>query len=58
MKKEELIKTAKKLLANSDFSKEEVEKVKGLRNEYKAIGFAGKEKAAVKMTFVRSAEKN
>ena len=33
MKKEELIKTAKKLLANSDFSKEEVEKVKGLRNE-------------------------
>lgn len=43
-KKEELIKTAKKLLANSDFSKEEVEKVKGLRNEYKAIGFAGKEK--------------
>ncbi len=44
MKKEELIKTAKKLLANSDFSKEEVEKVKGLRNEYKAIGFAGKEK--------------
>ena len=43
-KKEELIKTARILLANSDFSDEEVEKVKALRNEYKAIGFAGKEK--------------
>ena len=43
-KKEELIKTAKRLLANSEFSDEEVEKVKALRNEYKAIGFAGKEK--------------
>ena len=43
-KKEELIKTAKKLLANSDFSDEEVEQVKKLRNEFKAVGFAGKEK--------------
>ena len=43
-KKENLIKEAKVLLANSEFSKEEVEKVKNLRNEYKAIGFAGKEK--------------
>ena len=43
-KKEELIKVAKILLANSTFSDEEVEKVKALRNEYKAIGFAGKEK--------------
>ena len=43
-KKEELIKTAKRLLANSDFSDEEIEKVKALRGEYKAIGFAGKEK--------------
>ena len=43
-KKEELIKKAKVLLANSEFTDEEVEKVKGLRGEYKAIGFAGKEK--------------
>ena len=43
-KKEELIKRAKILLANSEFSKEEIEKVKGLRSEYKSIGFAGKEK--------------
>ena len=43
-KKEELIKAAKVLLANSEFTDEEVEKVKSLRNEYKAIGFAGKEK--------------
>ena len=43
-KKEELIKTAKRILANSEFTDEEVEKVKALRNEYKAIGFAGKEK--------------
>ena len=43
-KKEELIKQAKILLANSEFTDEEVEKVKALRNEYKAVGFAGKEK--------------
>ena len=43
-KKEELIKSAKLLLANAEFEDEEVEKVKGLRNEYKAVGFAGKEK--------------
>ena len=43
-KKEELIKKAKVLLANSEFSKEEVEKVKALRVEYKEVGFAGKEK--------------
>ena len=43
-KKEELIKSAKLLLANAEFEDEEVEKVKALRNEYKAIGFAGKEK--------------
>ena len=43
-KKEELIKKTKILLANSEFSKEEIEKVKGLRSEYKSIGFAGKEK--------------
>ena len=43
-KKEELIKAARILLANSDFSDEEVEKVKALRNEFKAVGFAGKEK--------------
>ena len=43
-KKEELIKSAKLLLANAEFEDEEVEKVKALRNEYKAVGFAGKEK--------------
>ena len=43
-KKEELIKQAKVLLANSEFSDEEVEKVKKLRNDYKTIGFAGKDK--------------
>ena len=43
-KKEELIKNARILLANSEFSEEEIAKVKNLRNEYKAIGFAGKEK--------------
>ena len=43
-KKEELIKTMKKLLADSDFSKEEVQKVKDLRNEFNKVGFAGKEK--------------
>lgn len=43
-KKEELIKQAKILLANSEFSDEEIEKVKALRNEYKGVGFAGKEK--------------
>ena len=43
-KKEELIKQAKILLANSEFTDEEIEKVKALRNEYKAAGFAGKEK--------------
>ena len=43
-KKEDLIKTAKKLLANSEFTDEEVEQVKKLRNEFKSVGFAGKEK--------------
>ena len=43
-KKEELIKTAKKILANSEFTDEEIEQVKNLRNEFKAVGFAGKDK--------------
>ena len=43
-KKEEMIKAAKILLANSEFTDEEVEKVKKLRNDYKAVGFAGKDK--------------
>ena len=43
-KKEELIKKARILLANSEFTDEEVEKVKALRGEYKAVGFAGKDK--------------
>ena len=43
-KKEELIKTAKKILANSEFADEEVEQIKQLRNEFKSVGFAGKEK--------------
>ena len=44
VKKEELIKTAKKMLANSEFTDEEVEQIKKLRNDYKSVGFAGKEK--------------
>lgn len=43
-KKEELIKRARILLANSEFTDEEIEKVKALRGEYKAVGFAGKDK--------------
>jgi len=43
-KKEELIKSMKVLLANSEFTEEEIAKVKTLRGEYKAIGFAGKDK--------------
>ena len=43
-KKEEMIKDAKKILADSDFSEEEVKKVKEMRNEFNKIGFAGKEK--------------
>ena len=43
-KKEELIKVMKKLLADSDFSKEELQKVKDLRNEFNRVGFTGKEK--------------
>ena len=43
-KKEQLIKAMKVLLANSEFTDEEVAKVKELVNEFKSIGFAGKEK--------------
>ena len=43
-KKEELTKTMKRLLANSEFTDEEIERVKALRNEFRAVGFAGKEK--------------
>ena len=43
-KKEELIKTMKLLLANSEFTEEELKKVKDLRNEFNKVGFAGKEK--------------
>ncbi len=43
-KKEELIKKARILLANSEFTDEEIEKVKALRGEYKSVGFAGKDK--------------
>lgn len=43
-KKEEMIKLAKKILADSDFSDEEVKRIKQLRNDFNATGFAGKEK--------------
>ena len=43
-KKEAMIKEAKRILADSDFSPEEVQKVKALRGEFNRIGFAGKEK--------------
>lgn len=41
--KKELITKAKKILANSSFSQEEVNEIKELRNSWKEIGFAGKE---------------
>ena len=43
-KKEEMIKSAKKLLADSDFSDEEVKKVRSMQKEFDKIGFAGKDK--------------
>ena len=43
-KKEEMIKNMKKLLADSDFSDEEVKKVRNMQKEFDKIGFAGKEK--------------
>lgn len=42
-KKEEIIKKARIALANSTFTKEEIDSVKALRDEWKAIGFAGKD---------------
>lgn len=44
LKKEEMIKTAKKLVADADFSDEEVKRVKRMRGEFEEIGFAGKDK--------------
>lgn len=44
VKKEDLIKQMKILLANSEFTEEELKKVKDLRNEFNKVGFAGKEK--------------
>jgi len=41
--KQEIIKKARIALANSTFTKEEINSVKELRNEWKAAGFAGKE---------------
>lgn len=43
-KKEQMILEMKKLLADSDFSDEEVNKVKNMRKQFNAIGFAGKDK--------------
>ena len=43
-KKEQLIKDMKKLLADSEFSDEEVNKVKAMRSEFNKVGFAGKDK--------------
>lgn len=39
-----MIKKAKIVLANSEFSDEEIAKVKAMRKEFTDIGFAGKEK--------------
>ena len=39
-----MIKDAKKLLADSDFSDEEVKKVRNMQKEFDKIGFAGKDK--------------
>lgn len=43
-KKEELVAEAKKCVAQIDFSNEMVEKVKGLREQWKEIGSCGKDK--------------
>jgi len=43
-KKEELLAEAKKCVAQSDFSDEMVEKFKGLRAQWKEVGFCGKDK--------------
>jgi hypothetical protein len=43
-KKEEMIKSLKKLLADADFSDEEVKKVRNMQKDFEKIGFAGKEK--------------
>ena len=43
-KKEELIKTMKVLLADSEFSDEEIKRVRELDHEFKKVGFAGKDK--------------
>ncbi len=43
-KKEQMIKDMKILLADSDFSDDEISKVKNMRKEFNAIGFAGKDK--------------
>lgn len=43
-KKEEMILAMKKLLADSDFSDEEVKKVRDMQKDFDKIGFAGKEK--------------
>lgn len=43
-KKEELIKAMKKLLANSEFTDEEAEAINKLKNDWRSVGFAGKEK--------------
>ncbi len=43
-KKEDLIKKAKQLLADSEFTDEEVAKVRKMRDDFRNIGFAGKEK--------------
>ena len=43
-KKEEMILALKKLVADSDFSDEEVKKVRNMQKDFDKIGFAGKEK--------------
>ena len=43
-KKEEMILAMKKLLADSDFSDEEVKRVRNMQKDFDKIGFAGKEK--------------
>jgi len=43
VKKQEIIKKAKVLLANSEFTEEEINSIKDLRQAWKEVGFAGKE---------------
>lgn len=43
-KKEELIATIKKLVADAEFSEDEIKELRSIQKEFNAVGFAGKDK--------------